>query len=62
MRLEKNNSISQLFICFFTSLLHETNIQDCNSSVADNKNLSLHKSVKKHLFMNAISVYSMLEK
>ena len=34
------------FIRFFTSLLHEINTQDWNSSVSDNKKLSLYKSVK----------------
>jgi len=35
------------FIRFFTSLLHEINTQYWNSSVSDNKEISLYKSVKK---------------
>jgi len=49
------------FIRFFTSLLHEINTQDWNSSVSDNKKLSLYKSVKIYLFMKTILMYSMLE-
>jgi len=53
---------SQLFNSLFcSSLLHEINTQDWNSSVSDNMTLSLYKSVKIDLFMKTILMYSMLE-
>jgi len=49
-------SRNPLHNCTTCSLLHEINTQEWNSSVSDNKKLSLYKSVKIDLFMKTPDV------